>query len=224
MRNIKGRFLVAAGVACLAVFFFLVLSLFGRVRERLEYQSRLSSELVRFHVRANSDSEEDQWLKCRVRDGVVESLSQAMSGAASRDEALAMIQADSGMIAEAARNVLKDNGSEYEVSVYVCREYFPVREYGEIVLPAGEYDALRIDIGEAKGHNWWCVLYPRLCFSDLSQTGGSDGALDAAFTDEAKKQLQESLSAEDYDRLVGGQDDEGVKYRFRILTWLNRYM
>jgi stage II sporulation protein R len=99
-----------------------------------------------------------------------------------------------------------------------------VREYGEIVLPAGEYDALRIDIGEAKGHNWWCVLYPRLCFSDLSQTGGSDGALDAAFTDEAKKQLQESLSAEDYDRLVGGQDDEGVKYRFRILTWLNRYM
>ena len=120
-------------------------------------------KIIRLHVIANSDSEEDQTLKLKVRDAVLEVVSEATGECKSKSEAEAKILASAEKIKEVAEKTLRDNGCNLGATVKLGKEDYPTRQYEDIRLPAGNYTSLRVMIGEAEGQNWWCVLFPPLC-------------------------------------------------------------
>ena len=124
------------------------------------------NEIIRFHVIANSDSDEDQSLKLKVRDKVVEFVSSSLRNCESLDDARNFLISNKSEIESIAKSVVDENGYSYNVTSTLSRENFPDKVYGDVVFPKGEYEAYRILIGEAKGQNWWCVMFPPLCFVD----------------------------------------------------------
>lgn len=135
---------------------------------RIPQQKELSQDLIRFHVIANSDSNEDQQLKRDVRDAILDQVGSSFAGAATAGQAREMVISKLGQMEEIARKVISDHGKEYAVHAQLGRFDFPVKTYGGFSLPAGNYEAVRIVLGEGKGANWWCVLFPPLCFVDIS--------------------------------------------------------
>ena len=139
----------------------------------------IADNVLRLHVLANSDSEEDQALKLKVRDAILESGQETFSGAANAKEAEARIVADSDKLLATAEAVIQEEGYDYDVALEVTDDSFPTRTYGNITLPAGEYRAVRLVIGEGEGKNWWCVMFPALCLPGASET-----SLDAVLSDD----------------------------------------
>ena len=168
--------------------------------------SDIANSVLRLHILANSDSEEDQNLKLKVRDNVLSYMKQVSSNLSSKDEAIATLNEHLNEFKNIALTTIQDEGYDYDVNLSIGEFDFPTKNYGDISLPAGLYDALRIEIGEAKGHNWWCVMFPTLCFVDVSS-----GSLD----DKSKEILESSLNEEEYD-LVSG-DSIGINFKFKIL-------
>ncbi len=123
----------------------------------------IRQKVVRIHVLANSDSTEDQQLKLRVRDAVLAAADGLTEGCADREEALSVLAAHCPELKKAAEDCLKAEQSDYPVQVSLKRMYFTTREYEKGTLPAGLYDAVRVEIGEAAGQNWWCVIFPSIC-------------------------------------------------------------
>lgn len=126
-------------------------------------QQNLKNNLIRFHVRANSDSSFDQACKLKVRDAVISKVSQMMDKADTKEEAFDILKKQKDSIKNTAQEILKKEGVIQKVKVHFVQEKFPEKTYGQYTFPEGIYDALRIDLGEAKGHNWWCVMFPDLC-------------------------------------------------------------
>lgn len=164
-------------------------------------QADLASRMVRLHVIANSDTEEDQALKLLVRDAVLARASEYLEGAAGAEEAAARLSAHLTELAAAGREVVRQAGYSYSVSASVETTHFPTKSYDGFALPAGEYRALRVIIGEGEGHNWWCVVFPSLCVSAASEW--EDTAVSGGLT-------------EDDVSLMAGQD-EGYVLRFKCL-------
>ena len=133
--------------------------------EELVYEN-IVNKIIRFHVIANSNSEEDQDLKLKVRDRVIEFVSSSLSESKSLDESRKFIIDNKNNIEAIAESVIKENGYGYSVDSSLSKENFPDKVYGDVIFPQGEYEAYRILIGEAKGENWWCVMFPPLCFVD----------------------------------------------------------
>ena len=131
-------------------------------------QEKLSGEVFRFHVLANSDSKEDQKLKMKVKEAVVDYMRENLSGAENAAEAKAWAIRHKEELVRVSEEVLRAEGCNDKVTAEVVRCEFPDKTYGDITFPAGWYDALRIRIGKAQGHNWWCVLYPNLCFMEYA--------------------------------------------------------
>ncbi len=125
----------------------------------------ISHEILRLHVLANSDSQEDQELKLKVKDKVNIFCSQLLENKNSKEEAISTICESLEKIEQVAQNEVYKNGYNYNVEAEFVNMYFNIREYESFTLPAGEYEALRINIGEAKGKNWWCVIFPELCIN-----------------------------------------------------------
>ena len=172
-----------------------------------EMQREIAEKIVRLHVRANSDSEEDQALKLLVKDKVVSYLSEAMKSSCSKTDSIAYIEAHLDDITRVAGEVIASQGYDYTVSAYITREDFPTKSYGDVTIPCGEYDAFRIDIGENAGKNWWCILYPPLCFVQ-----GSYGIA----TDESKMLLQNVLDEDEFSYISGASSDD-VEFGFKFL-------
>lgn len=128
-----------------------------------ELTENLSEELLRMHIIANSDSDSDQEVKLRVRNAVVTWLSEHMSSASTKEEAIEFISGHIPDITLVANNVLSDHGYDYTAQVSVGTSHFPGKVYGDFYLPAGDYDALKITLGAGQGHNWWCIAFPALC-------------------------------------------------------------
>ncbi len=124
-----------------------------------------SDEYLRLHVRANSDSAKDQQIKYEVKDEIVSALSVILKGANGYDQAVEKASRSLDLLERQADGFLKSKGFDYGVKVTLQKEYFPTRVYENYTLPAGEYVALIVALGEGKGQNWWCVAYPPLCFS-----------------------------------------------------------
>lgn len=155
------------------------------------YGGTLSNEdFIRLHVVANSDSEQDQALKLKVRDRLLEEINndlarQAVVGAAAGEEKVSLdidesrvyIRENLDDIQSAAEQIVRDEGYDYSVRAEFCVSWIPEKTYGSVTFPAGNYEALKILIGNAAGQNWWCVLYPPLCLIDSSYNG-SDGSGD----------------------------------------------
>lgn len=152
-------------------------------------QSKLAGEVFRFHVLANSNEDKDQKLKLKVRDEVIAYMKSEIPNSSSAKETKQWAREHLNELEEISGKVIEREGFDYPVKAKVCWCDFPDKSYGDIVFPAGRYEALRIEIGEAKGHNWWCVLYPDLCFTS---------AVHAVVTDEGKEELKGVLDEEEY--------------------------
>lgn len=126
-------------------------------------QQNLKSNLIRFHVRANSNSRMDQTYKLKVRDAVIDQISPELSEAKTKEEAFKILKMQKNRIKNTAQEILKKEGVKQKVNVHFVQEKFPEKNYGQYTFPEGIYDAVRIDLGAAKGNNWWCVMFPDLC-------------------------------------------------------------
>jgi len=144
----------------------------------LHSQQALADRVVRLHILANSDSEEDQALKLKVRDVVLERATELLRESGSRSDAERLLREELPRLQTMAEQTVQEQGYAYPVTARLEEAAFPTREYDGFRLPAGEYLALRVVIGDGAGHNWWCVVFPPLCTqasSDLAQTAMADG-------------------------------------------------
>jgi len=155
----------------------------------LHTQNELADKVVRLHVLANSDSEEDQALKLQVRDAVLDRAEDLLAGSASRAEAEGKLRGQLLEFERLAEAVVREAGYDYEVTAELTDTEFPTREYEDFTLPAGEYLALRILIGEAAGRNWWCVVFPPLCTAASADVPAS--AMAAGFTEDEVRLITE---------------------------------
>lgn len=160
-----------------------------------ETQEGLAEEVFRFHVLANSNSEADQSLKIRVRDAVLSYMKEEMPESEDVNTTKYWVKEHLQELERVAEMVIYDQGYRYEATAQVEAVEFPAKSYGDVTLPAGEYEALRIIIGEGKGNNWWCVLYPNLCFLD---------SVHAVVPEEEKEELKEVLTEEEYEMVTMG--------------------
>lgn len=179
--------------------------------EERQLQKGIASNIIRFHVRAESDSKEDQWLKLQVKEAVLAYISPVLSKSQSVDESRQLLYNESENIRNVAAATLRSLGDESDVNVYFENCYFPMKTYGDMTFPPGEYEAFRVDIGDAQGKNWWCVLYPPLCFVD---------AVYGEVPEESKEELKGVLTEEEYSMVSG----ENVKFRFKYLKIFNRFI
>ena len=179
----------------------------------LSYVNAVSNDIAnsvfRLHVIANSDSEEDQALKLKVRDELLSYMNTLAKDCTSKEEVVALAKEHQEEFKKIAEQVICDNGFSYPVNIQIGDSDFPTKTYGDISLPAGTYDALKVQIGEAKGKNWWCVMFPPLCFVDVS-TG--------IVPDDSKKEMQENLSEEEYD-LISKTDDSEIHFKFKLIEF-----
>ena len=169
----------------------------------------LSNAVFRLHVIANSDSDEDQNLKLKVRDNLLQYMNTISSDCSTKEEAISIANMHKEDFYKIAKQTISDNGYDYDVKINIGNFYFPTKNYGDISLPAGMYDALRVEIGEAKGKNWWCVMFPSLCFIDVSS-----GIVD----DNAKESLQENLNTESYN-IISKSNDSKLEFKFKIIEF-----
>lgn len=169
--------------------------------------NNIADSVFRLHVIANSDSKEDQELKLKVRDELLSYMNIISKDSTNKQEAMQIANEHKEEFIQIAEKVIKENGYNYTVNVQVGKADFPTKYYGDITLPAGTYDALKVQIGEAKGQNWWCVMFPPLCFVDVS-TG--------IVPDNSKQELKQSLDNEEYD-LISKTDDNEILFKFKIV-------
>lgn len=172
-------------------------------------QKDIASELLRFHVIANSDSTDDQTVKMKVKEAVIAYLNPYLKDVKEKSEAMNIIKEQLENITEIANNILIDNGFSYTASSELSTSTFPVKVYGDITLPPGEYDALRIELGKAEGKNWWCIMFPQLCFVDVTYN---------VVPEESKDQLKNLLTDDEYEAIVS--DGVDVEVKFKLLEWL----
>ena len=183
----------------------LILSVFAFI-DILNDKQVLKNSVIRLHVVANSDSPEDQEIKLKVKDAVVVYLQPRMQTIASRNDAIAYIQEQLAALQTLANQVLDNLGVTDRTTVKFQQEAFPVRHYDTFSLPSGIYDALRIEIGEAKGKNWWCVVFPSLCLPATTKDF-QDTAVSSGFS----PSLSNTLSG-----------NKAYKFRFFLLDWFGK--
>ena len=168
----------------------------------------ISDSVFRLHIIANSDSKEDQDLKLLVRDNVLKYMKEISTDVSSKEDVILLMQEHLDDFRNIAISTIRDNGFDYDVNLYIGRFDFPTKTYGDISLPSGMYDALRIEIGDAKGQNWWCVMFPTLCFVDVSS-----GTLD----ENSKSVLEGSLNEEGFDLV--SEDNSKTNFKFKIVEF-----
>ncbi len=166
----------------------------------------LQNNLIRLHIIANSDSGEDQRIKLKVRDSILAEVGQEMSEGASRADVAKNIN----NIESIAKNTLAENGFDYDAQAEYGKFSFPRKSYKSITLPAGEYFGVRVVLGSGGGHNWWCVMYPPLCFTET---------VNGELSEEGSELLKKNLDSDTYDIISGGKD---VVIRFKIVELVQR--
>lgn len=172
-------------------------------------QTDIANNLLRLHIVANSNSQFDQALKLKIRDAIVEEMSKKFKLCNNIEQTKQIALANLTNIENIAKGVIVENGKNYTVKASIAKTYFPTKLYGDMIFPAGKYEALIVKIGESKGANWWCVLFPPLCFVDA--TNGS-------FPEESKEKLRNTLNEEEY-RLITSysSDNPTVKIKFKAV-------
>lgn len=166
-------------------------------------------KLIRFHVIANSDTEEDQQLKLKVRDAVISYLQPKLENSSSIEESEKIIKSEYDNLEKISRNIIDKNGYDYNVEIGLTYSNFPAKQYSSVVLPAGKYKALKIIIGDGKGKNWWCVMFPPLCFLD-----DENGVID----EKTDQKLKEILSPKEYELIMAKNKSQvkNLKLKFKI--------
>lgn len=186
-----------------------------------ELTEALSNKLIRFHVIANSDSVEDQTLKLKIRDKILDYISPKLKKAKTLEESRKILKGEDAAINKIAKKVISKNGYSYTVKTALSSENFPVKSYGNITLPQGKYEAYRIIIGKGNGQNWWCVMFPPLCFVDVTKGEVSKK--------QTEKEMKKVLNDEEYEAItfakgkINEQKNENesgsneIKFKFKFI-------
>ncbi len=176
-------------------------------------QNQIAGHVVRLHIVANSDSVDDQALKLKVRDAILEHMRLKYPEGATRDEAADYLKKSLPEIQQIAMDVLKENGSNEAVSARYGVFSFPTKTYEDVALPAGMYEAVRVELGEAQGKNWWCVMFPPLCVADANTLKLDETAM---------SELKDGLGEDAYSLItdVSDRSNVPVKIKFRIVEWV----
>ncbi len=183
------------GIESLLLIGLIFTMLLSSVNRTIETGNEIRSETLRLHIIANSDSKEDQDLKLKVRDAILDSTGELFAEVSGKTEAVAAAEYSANDIKSIAENVIASEGFDYSVQVEVTEMWFETRSYEGFSLPAGDYDAVRIIIGKGEGKNWWCVMYPALCVP------GAEKAI------------------EKYEDNIDFISGNGYEIRFRIIEW-----
>ena len=197
---------------------------YNRPMEIVYNYDDVKNSLIRFHVLANSDNKEDQNLKLKVKDEIIGYLYSYLKDSKSLEESRKVLIEQEDYVKEIANKVIKENGFNYSVKAELGYENFPEKAYGSIVLPQGKYEAFRIIIGSGKGHNWWCVMFPPLCFTDVTkgqvEEEKSKEELDKVIEKEKKEILKEDSLKEDSKRnnkKTNEEDSDNIKIKFKVV-------
>ena len=207
VKNGKYKMLFIIGI----VFIVLTVVVTGIIRYSKDVTDSISKQVIRFHVVANSDTTEDQLLKQNVRDEVIEFIEPLISKCETVEDTRYILEGSLPVIEEISKEVVENWGKDYQIYVALDKANFPTKSYGDVVLPAGEYEACRIVIGEGKGENWWCVMYPPLCYLDVA-TG--------VVPLEGKEQLENELNEEQY-KLITDRDHKKYEIKFKLVESIN---
>ncbi len=170
----------------------------------------IENSVFRLHVIANSNTDEDQNLKYIVRDNLIEYMNVLVKDFSSKEEVINIVNSHKDDFYSIAKQTILNNGYNYDVNIEIGNFDFPTKNYGDISLPAGYYDALRVKIGEAKGENWWCVMFPPLCFVNISS---------GVVPEESKEYMKNELSDEEYN-LISKKDSGSIQFKFKLIEWL----
>lgn len=187
---------------------FLIISINNYVNA---VSNNLNENIFRLHIVANSNSKEDQELKLKVRDEIISYIKTISSNCKTKSEIIDITQKNINELYKIANSVITKNNFNYDVSIKIGEFYFPTKYYGNISMPAGIYDSLKIELGSAQGENWWCSLFPALCFTDIS-----NGIID----ENAKNNLKENLNNEDFQIITS--DLCQYKFKFKLIELLNK--
>ncbi len=204
MRNFLKTFII---LSILLILFFIVTA----YSYATSISQGLGENIFRLHILANSDSEEDQTLKLKVRDAILEYMKTLTDDMSDKQAVIELSKQHMQDFQEIAERVIFENGYDYSVNIEIGNFYFPTKYYGNISLPAGNYDALKIQIGEAKGQNWWCSLFPPLCFVSISS---------GVVEEEGEEYLKENLSDEEFEIISSSSSD--IEFKFKIVELMNK--
>lgn len=204
MRNFLKTFII---LSILLILFFIITA----YSYATSISQGLGENIFRLHILANSDSEEDQTLKLKVRDAILEYMKTLTDDMSDKQAVIELSKQHMQDFQEIAERVIFENGYNYSVNIEIGNFYFPTKYYGNISLPAGNYDALKIQIGEAKGQNWWCSLFPPLCFVSISS---------GVVEEEGEEYLKENLSDEEFEIISSSSSD--IEFKFKIVELMNK--
>ncbi|WP_434305254.1 stage II sporulation protein R [Clostridium botulinum] len=195
------------------VIFFIGFNSFNLVyRSTSSEQKNISNKIIRFHVLANSDSIEDQSLKLKVKDEIIKYMMPKLDKSNSIDESRKILKENDKEIKKIAENIINKNGYKYSVNTYLGQEQFPIKTYGNITLPQGQYEAYKIVIGNGQGQNWWCVMFPPLCFVDVTKGEVS--------TKETEQKMKKVLKEEELKSINNSKNSYEIK--FKVVEEINK--
>lgn len=196
-------------IAFMLSFFVMEITAANEEKQEHMVQRELAEEVLRFHVRANSDKEEDQEIKMRVKSVVVAYLQKILQEVDSKGQASHLVMLHKKEISKVIAKQLQKENCTYGFEIQIQKEWFPQRTYGDCTFPKGVYEAVIISLGKGRGQNWWCMIYPGLCFLDETY---------AVVSKENKEDLEDRLSDETYAWVIN-PDHIKVSYRFKWLHW-----
>ncbi len=190
-------------------------------------QEEIAEEILRLHVIANSDTEEDQALKLKVKDEIVRYLKEVLKEAEQLETAREIVGSRLQDLEKIAKDVITEEGYSYSVTASLGEQEFPVKMYGDLVFPAGIYQAVQVKIGGHQGKNWWCVLFPSLCFIDGTYS---------IVPEESKEKLEEVIGEENYKTLLTVEEensevsdireehgtDSKIEIKWKIAEWFSK--
>ncbi len=204
---------ITAFCILLILFSFLTAKAFhpGETDEQL--QEGIALEIIRFHVIANSDSIEDQAVKLKVKKALTDALGPTLENVGNINEARNLLKKSLGEMVSISNRIIQENGYNYTAAASIERGYFPLKVYGDLSLPPGEYEAVRIELGSAAGQNWWCIMFPPLCFVDATYS---------VVPESSREQLKYVLTEEEYDA-VFSKDKANIKVKLKILSVLKDF-
>lgn len=198
----KKRNQLTLSLACFLLA-FLCSMIWQRQREE-NLAEQISPNILRFHILANSNAKKDQELKLKVKTFLLEELSK--TEADSKEDFITYVQDNKENLTASAQSYMESLGYPYKAQIEITECYFPTKAYGDMILPCGTYDAVEVRLGNGRGRNWWCVLYPRLCFVDATH---------AVVPDTSKALLKELLIPETYEALLDKKDSK-IQVRFLL--------
>ncbi|WP_069650513.1 stage II sporulation protein R [Caloranaerobacter ferrireducens] len=197
------------------IFVLLIVSSIVFLSDVYKNRESYKNNLIRFHVIANSDSPEDQQLKLKVRDRIINEMNSKFEKASSLDESKKIILDNLDTIEYIAEKQIRESGKNYDVNVQFGEYDFPTKSYGNFTLPAGRYQAVRVVIGEGKGKNWWCVMFPPLCFIDITH---------GITNNKIEEELKGVLTEEEYNMIINANNEREVplKLKFKVVELLEK--